>query len=81
MVYRQGRFELIVGSPPNRRDISVEIYIDEEQWAEVYDDPGHQVVEFFGRKSGKPWELTMSEALDLLKRASDELKRRPRPSP
>lgn len=78
MIYQSGRYYMVVGAPENRRDISVEIYIDNEQWAEANDDNGPQVVEFYGRKSGKAWEIPMVDALDLLKRAADELSRRPR---
>jgi hypothetical protein len=77
-MYKQGRYYMVVGTPDNRRDISVEIYIDMEQWAEVYDDDGPQVAEFYGRASGAAWNIPLADALDLLKRASDELNRRPR---
>ena len=78
MIYQNGRYYIVVGAPENRRDISVEIYIDNEQWAEVYDDNGPQVAEFYGRDSGKPWEIPLLDAADLLKRAREELDRRPR---
>jgi hypothetical protein len=75
------RFAVVVGSPPERRDLSVEVYIDGEQWGEVHDDPGHIVTEFFGRANGKAWVLTAAEAQELIRRACAELEARPRREP
>lgn len=74
------RIELVVASPPHRRDIAVEIYVDGEQWAELHDDLGHPVAEFYGRPSGEPWVIPPDQAQDALKRAAAELESRPRRS-
>lgn len=77
MAYESGRYKIIIGSPPNRKDISVEIYVDAIQWAEVYDDPGYPLVDFSQPPGGAP-PIKAADALDLLNRAIKMLSDRPR---
>lgn len=72
MSYERGDYRLVVGTPPDRKDISVEIWIGDAQFAEVYDDPGYPVVEFYDVKKPRI-VIKTADMLDLLNRAVAEL--------
>lgn len=73
----EGRYALTVGAPENRKDISVQIFVDGIQIAEVCDDPGFPIVEFYEGQS-RPIPVPVTDMLKLLRSAVDELEKRPR---
>jgi hypothetical protein len=77
MTNQTNDYRLIVASAPDRRDISIEIWYKNYQIADVWDDPGHPVVEFYKAEGPNPVHK-VEDILDLLNRAQQELARRPR---
>jgi hypothetical protein len=75
----KGELELIVGAPPDRIDISVEIYAGDIQLAEVCDDPGYPVVEFY-QLCNPPFAVRTEVLMDAIRRATEILAKRPRKS-
>lgn len=76
-MYKSGRFYMTVGAPPERTDISVQIFVDKVQIAEVHDEPGYPVVEFYDLE--QPTKVVkVEEIIDLLNRAVRMLAERPR---
>lgn len=84
MVWKKGPYEVGVGTPENRKDIAVIISVHEPvgghdgyDWAEVYDDPGYPVAEFFQPPDAPA--IKVEDAIELLQRAVAILAERPRP--
>ena len=64
---------ICLSSPPNREKLVAEIFFDNNEWAEINQDSGRLVVEFYPRRDGEFWRLTFDEALQALTKAKERL--------
>ena len=71
-----GEFRIQFCVPPENRFLIAELYYGNEHWAELNTEHDHLQVVFFARQSGEPWALPLIEALDALRAAETEIKRR-----
>ena len=62
--------------PPENRFLIAELYFGNEHWAELNTEHDCLQVRFFPRSSGEPWEFTLADALDALRNAELEMRRR-----
>ena len=62
-----------VSSPPDRAKLVAEIFFRDEQWAELNQEQGTLVLEFYPRKNGKFWHLTFDEVVESLNEARRRL--------
>jgi hypothetical protein len=65
--------EILITSPPDRKQTVAEIWFDNVQLAELNDETGHPVLEVYPRPDGGPWILDFDELIDLLQRARTRL--------
>jgi hypothetical protein len=63
---------ICISSPPDREKLVAEIFIGDQQWAELNQEHGTLSVQFYPRRDGQFWELS----LDVVSRALSEAKRR-----
>ena len=55
-------FRITIASPPDREKLVAMIDVGDEQWAEVSQETAELQIEFYARRDGKPWALSLSEA-------------------
>jgi hypothetical protein len=65
--------EIITASPPDRDFLVTEIWVENEQLAEINREQGAISVEFYSRRDGQPWRLDFEEAVSALAQAEAEL--------
>lgn len=61
---------------PENRFLSAELYYGREHWAELNTEHDHLQVLFFSRSCGEPWAFPLAEAMDALRNAELEIRRR-----
>jgi hypothetical protein len=69
-------FRISISSPPDREHLVAEVFVGNEQLAEVNHEHGAWSVEFYPRASGEPWRLSFDAALRILQDAKSRLGRR-----
>lgn len=62
-------------TPNDRKGVVAEIWVDNEQVAEICDDPGHMIIEIYPRKSGEPWKFKPEDLTRAIADATNGLRR------
>lgn len=66
-------FRICISSPPDREHLVAEVFFGNEQLAEVNQEEGQWNVEFYPRRSGTAWILSLDETLRVLQEAKSRL--------
>ena len=66
-------FKISISSPPDRDCLVAEIFMDNNQWAEVNQESGELMLELYPRKDGQPWVFDFETALEVLQAAKKKL--------
>jgi hypothetical protein len=66
-------FRISISSPPDRESLVAEVFVGNEQLAEVNREHGTWSVELYPRASGEPWRLPFEETLQVFQEAKSRL--------
>jgi len=67
------KFRITIASPPDRELLVAEIIYDGVQWAEVSQDTGELIVQFYSHPRLKCWEFPFDDAFAALMKAKKRL--------
>lgn len=67
------KMRISISSPPDRNFLVADIFVGNEQIAEVNRERGEFVVEIYPRQSGESWSVDFEELLDSLRAAKQKL--------
>jgi hypothetical protein len=67
------KFRITVASLPDREHLVAEILYEGVQWAEISQERGELVIQFYSNPRKKYWEFPMDEALKVLNQAKNKL--------
>jgi len=67
-------FRVSVASPPDRENLVAEIFVGNEQFAEVNQEQSALHVEIYPRQNGQPWLLTVEDVTEALNQARVRLR-------
>jgi len=60
-----------VSSPPDREYLVAEVFLGDEQLAEVNRESGPFSAELYPRRDGQPWKVPLGDLLDALSEVQD----------
>jgi hypothetical protein len=69
------QLSITCSTPSDRKGVVAEIWAENEQLAEISDDPGHMVIEFYARKSGEAWNFKLADLTRIIAEATNGLRR------
>jgi hypothetical protein len=55
-----------IASPPDREKLVAEIFIGNEQWAEINQEKNELELEIYPRQDGRPWIIPFGLAMEAL---------------
>jgi len=64
---------ICISSPPDRENLVAEVFVGNEQLAEVNYEQGTWNIEIYPRPSGEPWRLLLGDILRILQEAKSRL--------
>jgi hypothetical protein len=67
------KFRITVASLPDRERLVSEIIYNGVQWAEISQETGNLVVQFYSHPQKKYWEFSLDEAIEVLEKAKKKL--------
>lgn len=67
------RYELVVASPPDRTGLVVEIWYENEMFAEIANENSRLTIEIYPRPSARTWHLGYEEVEAAIRLAKDKL--------
>lgn len=67
------KFRITVASLPDRERLVSEIIYDGVQWAEVSQETGDLIVQFYAHPQQRYWEFSLNEAIEVLEKAKRKL--------
>ena len=73
MKMRMEKFRITVASLPDREQLVSEIIYDGVQWAEISQETGDLIVQFYSHPKQKYWEFSLDEAIAVLEKAKKKL--------
>ena len=62
-------FRICLSSPPDRNKLVVEVFFENQQWAELNQEGQDIEIEFYHRMDGHPWKIPYDQAILALKEA------------
>ncbi len=71
------KFRITVASLPDRENLVSEILYDGVQWAEISQETGKLVVQFYTHPRQEYWEFSCEEAIEALTTAKKALLKKP----
>lgn len=69
----KSQLRIQVSSPPDREHLVAEVFLGDEQLAEVNRETGPFSVELYPRRDGQPWSVPLGGLLEALKVAADKI--------
>lgn len=66
-------FEIVIASLPDREKVVAEIYCDNIQWAEISQETGDLIVQFYTHPLKKYWEFSLEKAIEVLEKSKKKL--------
>lgn len=66
-------FRICISSPPDRERLVAEIFFGDEQWAELNQETDNLKVEFYPKRNGQFWLLSLDAVLESLDQAKRQL--------
>lgn len=67
------KFRITIASPPDRKYLIAEILYEGVQWAEISQERGELVIQFYSHPYKDFWEFPLEEAIQILERAKTKL--------
>ncbi|MEX0961945.1 MAG: hypothetical protein WDZ28_03715 [Simkaniaceae bacterium] len=67
------KFRITVASLPDRERLVSEIIYDGVQWAEISQETGNLIVQFYAHPRQRHWEFNLDEAIAVLEKAKKKL--------
>lgn len=67
------KFRINIASPPDREYLVAEIFYDNMYWAEISQETGELVVQFYEYPKQKYWEFSFDDAFEVLQQAKEHL--------
>ena len=67
------KFHITVASLPDREHLVAEILYEGIQWAEISQETGELIIQFYSHPRQKYWEFPIDEALKVLEQAKKKL--------
>ena len=67
------KFRITVASLPDREHLVAEILYEGIQWAEISQETGELIIQFYSHPRQKYWEFPIDEALKVLEQAKKKL--------
>ena len=67
------KFRITVASLPARERLVSEIIYDGVQWAEISQETGDLIVQFYAHPRQRYWEFSLNEAIAVLEKAKKKL--------
>jgi len=67
-------WRITLASPPDRDKLVAEIFLGDQQWAEINQEKEVLEVEFYSRSDGEPWRIALPDAFAALREAEKLLK-------
>ena len=64
---------VVIASPPDRNSLVAEVFFGDIQWAELREEGGQVLVEFYPRPDGKPCLAEFDVAIQALEEANARL--------
>ncbi len=78
---RKGDWEILFSDFPDKENLVCEIWHKDAHWADVSEEVrGNCIVLFANKRDGNHWEFPYDEAIDILKKAREQLKKTQRTS-
>ena len=62
-----------ISSPPDRKKLVLEIFVGDEQLAEINQEQDALEIEIYSRRDKKPWKVNLSEFENAIKRGATSL--------
>ena len=66
-------FRICISSPPDRKNLVAEIFLGDEQWAEINQENGDLEIEIYPKPNGQAWQFSMEEMLAIVRLAQQRL--------
>jgi hypothetical protein len=66
-------FRVCISSPPDREHLVAEIFLGDDQWAEINQENGCLEVEIYPKPNGQPWSLGLEDMLSITETAKEKL--------
>ena len=67
------KMRICISSPPDRELLVAEIFLGDEQWAELNQEGNKLCLEMYPKRSGGYWLLDFKDAVDILVEAKRRL--------
>ena len=67
------KFEILITSPPDRESLVAEIWYNNMFWAEISEERGELLAQFYPHPNKKYWEFSFNEAMSTLDQAKRKL--------
>jgi len=73
MIKENNKVLICISSPPDREKLVAEIFINNEQFAELNQESNELEFEIYPKRDGSPWGVTYNEILSLIQDAKLKL--------
>ena len=67
------KMRICISSPPDRAQLVAEIFLGDEQWAELNQEGNRLSLEIYSRRSSRAWQLDLEDVLNVLVEAKKRL--------
>ncbi len=67
------KFYITIGSLPHREALVAAIFYDDFQFAEISEDTGETLIEFYPNLNKRYWEFKLDELMEVLEEAKKRL--------
>lgn len=68
--------KIFISSPPDREFLVAEIFVGQEQLAEINRENEREEIEFYPKKSGEVWKIDCENFINALQEAKQKLSSR-----
>jgi len=69
----KNQWRICISSPPDRDKLVVEIFFNDQQFAELNQEDISLNLEIYSRMDGHPWKISYNEVLKVLEDARNKL--------
>lgn len=69
----EGGLEITLNTVPDKEGEIAMLWDGAEQWGEINQHNGNLTLVIYPRRNGEPWEMSLDDALNLLKQAASNL--------
>ena len=66
------KFDITIGSLPDREKLVAKIYYDNYQWVEISQETDQLIIQFYPHPKKDFWEFSYDEAITVLEKAKNK---------